>query len=148
MHGAPWVLCMPLAAIRGDNEEARDNVRYLNSRGFLERVATRSRYEYRRALDRAGIGFEPSLVRPGQFDQTGDINAAAVTEYSNSVEHTIRRASKLADMVPMRSVRGTNKIGTYGLAILAKHHGIPGTEGLTGVRSVVLGCGHCWNLII
>ncbi|WP_223840054.1 putative bifunctional diguanylate cyclase/phosphodiesterase [Saccharopolyspora pogona] len=32
---ATWLrLCLPLAAIRGDNEEARDNVRYLNSRGI------------------------------------------------------------------------------------------------------------------
>ncbi|PKW19283.1 putative bifunctional diguanylate cyclase/phosphodiesterase [Saccharopolyspora spinosa] len=32
---ATWLrLCMPLAAVRGDNEEARDNVRYLNSRGI------------------------------------------------------------------------------------------------------------------
>ncbi|MEV0086149.1 EAL domain-containing protein [Saccharopolyspora sp. NPDC050642] len=32
---ATWMrLCMPLAAISGDHEEARDNVRYLNSRGI------------------------------------------------------------------------------------------------------------------
>lgn len=54
------------------------------------------------------------MVRPGQFDQTGDLNAAAVIEYNTTVEHTIARASKLSGMIPMRSVRGTNKIGSYG----------------------------------
>jgi LacI family transcriptional regulator len=33
-------------------------------------------FGYRRALDRAGIGFEPSLVRPGQFDFTSGAAAA------------------------------------------------------------------------
>jgi len=54
------------------------------------------------------------LTRPGQFDQTGDINAAAVIEYRDSVEHTIERRSVLAPFVPIRSVRGTNQIGNYG----------------------------------
>jgi len=54
------------------------------------------------------------LTRPGQFDQTGSINAAAVIEYRDSVEHTIARQSVLAPFVPIRSVRGTNQIGNYG----------------------------------
>lgn len=54
------------------------------------------------------------LTRPGQFDQTGDINAAAVTEYGQTVQHTIQRASVLAPYVNMRPVRGTNRIGSYG----------------------------------
>jgi LacI family transcriptional regulator len=33
-------------------------------------------FGYRRALDRAGIGFEPSLVRPGQFDFASGATAA------------------------------------------------------------------------
>jgi LacI family transcriptional regulator len=33
-------------------------------------------FGYRRALDRAGIGFEPSLVRPGQFDFASGAAAA------------------------------------------------------------------------
>jgi LacI family transcriptional regulator len=35
-------------------------------------------FGYRRALDRAGIGFEPSLVRPGQFDFASGAAAAEV----------------------------------------------------------------------
>lgn len=54
------------------------------------------------------------ITRPGQFDQTGDINAAAVTEYGQSVQHTIQRKSALAPYVNMRPVRGTNRIGSYG----------------------------------
>lgn len=55
-----------------------------------------------------------TMIRPGQFDQTGDINAAAVTEYSEQVQHTIERRSVLHGFVNMRPVRGTNKIGSYG----------------------------------
>lgn len=54
------------------------------------------------------------LTRPGQFDQTGDINAAAVIEYSQQVQHTIERRSALTGFVSTRSVRGTNQIGNYG----------------------------------
>jgi hypothetical protein len=65
-------------------------------------------------FDDAGNIPTAQITRPGQFDQTGDLNAAAVIEYNTTVEHTIQRASKLAPMIPMRSVRGTNKIGSYG----------------------------------
>lgn len=54
------------------------------------------------------------LTRPGQFDQTGDINAAAVIEYSQQVQHTIERRSALTGFVSPRSVRGTNQVGNYG----------------------------------
>jgi len=65
-------------------------------------------------FDDAGNIPANTLVRPGQFDQTGDINAAAVIEYSSQVEHTIERQSVLKDWVRMRPVKGTNKIGSYG----------------------------------
>lgn len=54
------------------------------------------------------------LQRPGQLDQTGDINATAVTEYSEQVQHTIERRSVLNGLIKMRPVRGTNSIGNYG----------------------------------
>ena len=54
------------------------------------------------------------LTRPGQFDKTGDINAAAVIEYNQQVQHTLKRRSVLSGLIPVRSVRGTNKIGNYG----------------------------------
>lgn len=55
------------------------------------------------------------IVRPGQFNQTGDINAAAVIEYGSMVEGTIERRSVLKGHVPMRSVRGTNQIGNFAI---------------------------------
>ncbi len=61
-----------------------------------------------------GVIDPAGLTRPGQLDQTSDINATAVTEYSEQVQHTIERRSVLRGMVPMRSVRGTNKIGNFG----------------------------------
>jgi hypothetical protein len=65
-------------------------------------------------FDDAGNIPANTIVRPGQLDQTGDINAAAVTEYQQHVEHTIERKSKLHGWVPVRPVRGTNKIGSFG----------------------------------
>jgi len=65
-------------------------------------------------FDDAGNIPANTLVRPGQFDQAGDINAAAVTEYAGHVEHTIARKSKLHGFIPVKPVRGTNKIGSYG----------------------------------
>lgn len=65
-------------------------------------------------VDPGAIVPDAQLTRPGQFNQTGDINAAAVTEYGQSVQHTIQRKSKLAPFVNMRPVKGTNRIGSYG----------------------------------
>jgi hypothetical protein len=65
-------------------------------------------------FDDAGNIPVAQITRPGQLDQTGDINATAVTEYGAAVEHTIERKSKLHGFIPVRSVRGTNKIGSFG----------------------------------
>jgi hypothetical protein len=55
-----------------------------------------------------------NIIRPGQLDQTGDINATAVTEYRDQVEHTLARRSVLAPLIPIRPVRGTNSVGNFG----------------------------------
>lgn len=65
-------------------------------------------------VDPGAIVPAAQLTRPGQLDGTGDINAAAVTEYGQTVQHTIQRRSVLAPYVNMRPVRGTNRIGSYG----------------------------------
>lgn len=65
-------------------------------------------------FDDAGNIPSTQLTRPGQFDQTGDVHAAAVVEYSQSVQHTIERRSVLNGYVAMRPVRGTNQVGNYG----------------------------------
>lgn len=76
------------------------------------------------------------LTRPGQFDQTGDINAAAVTEYNQQVQHTIKRKSRLAPYVNMRPVRGTNRIGNYGFGSSAVQVVTPG-EALAATKNDV-----------
>lgn len=65
-------------------------------------------------FDDAGNIPSAQLTRPGQLDQTGDIMATAVTEYSQQVQHTIERRSALSGFVAPRSVRGTNSIGNFG----------------------------------
>ena len=65
-------------------------------------------------FDDAGNIPGTQLTRPGQLDQTGDIMATAVTEYSQTVQHTIERRSALSGFVTPRSVRGTNSIGNFG----------------------------------
>lgn len=65
-------------------------------------------------VDPGAIVPASQLTRPGQLDQAGDINATAVTEYGQSVQHTIQRKSVLAPYVNMRPVRGTNRIGDFG----------------------------------
>jgi hypothetical protein len=54
-----------------------------------------------------------NITRPGQLDKTGDINATAVTEYGQEVQHTIERKSKLHGFVSVKPVKGTNKIGSF-----------------------------------
>lgn len=65
-------------------------------------------------FDDAGNIPSAQLTRPGQFDQTGDVHAAAVIEYSQQVQHTIERRSVLNGYVSLRPVRGTNQVGNYG----------------------------------
>ena len=65
-------------------------------------------------FDDAGNIPSAQLTRPGQLDQTGDINATAVVEYSQQVQHTIERRSALTGFISPRAVRGTNQIGNFG----------------------------------
>lgn len=65
-------------------------------------------------FDDAGNIPSTQLTRPGQLDQTGDIMATAVTEYSETVQHTIERRSALSGFITPRTVRGTNSIGNFG----------------------------------
>lgn len=75
----------------------------------------------------AGTITAGQMIRPGQFDQTGDINAAAVVEYESQVQHTIERRSVLKDWIKMRSVKGTNKVGSYGFGKSSIQALVPGT---------------------
>lgn len=57
---------------------------------------------------------DPSqIVRPMQQNNTGDELALATEEYSDKVEHTIRRRSALEGFIEMRPVRGTTTLTDF-----------------------------------
>jgi hypothetical protein len=69
---------------------------------------------------------QQALVRPGQVLQTGDINGNAVAEYSGHVEHTIERKSVLKDLIPMRTITGTNKVQDFAIGQTQLQKVVPG----------------------
>lgn len=77
-------------------------------------------------VDPGAVVPEAQITHPGQFNSTGDINAAAVTEYGQVVQHTIKRKSRLAPYVNMKPVRGTNRIGSYGFGDSVVGKVVPG----------------------
>lgn len=52
-------------------------------------------------------------THPNQQNQTGDVNALIIEEFTGIVEHTIKRKQVLAPFIPMRTVRGTNTLTNY-----------------------------------
>lgn len=54
-----------------------------------------------------------NVVRPGQKNGTGDIDALHIEEYTGVVEGTIERKSALNGFVNMRTVRGTSVISNF-----------------------------------
>lgn len=83
------------------------------------------------------------LTRPGQFDQTGDINAAAVTEYEQEVRHTLERRSVLAPYLNFRPVRGTNRVGSYGfgkstIGVVTPGEAPPATKNDVGRNTLII----------
>jgi len=71
-------------------------------------------------------GQQQTLVRPGQVNQAGDINAMAIAHYSGVVEHTIQRKSVLKDMIPMQRVVGTNKVTDFAIGETDLQKVVPG----------------------
>jgi hypothetical protein len=63
-----------------------------------------------------------SIVRPGQSNQAGAVNALHIEEYTGVVESTIERKSVLKGMIPIRPVRGTSVITNFavGESVLQK----------------------------
>lgn len=51
-----------------------------------------------------------NIVRPGQSNQAGAINALHIEEYAGFVEGTIERKSVIAPHIPLRAVKGTSVI--------------------------------------
>lgn len=56
-----------------------------------------------------------TIVRPGQINATGDINATAIEEYTGIVESTISRKSVLEGFIPRRALKGTNQATSFGV---------------------------------
>lgn len=69
---------------------------------------------------------QQTLTRPGQILGAGDINAQAIAHYSGVVEHTIERKSVLKDMVPMRTITGTNKVTDFAVGEVGIQKVTPG----------------------
>lgn len=54
-----------------------------------------------------------TIVRPGQQNGTGDIDALHIEEFTGIVEGTLARMSVCAPRIPVRPVRGTSVITNY-----------------------------------
>ena len=54
-----------------------------------------------------------AIVRPGQANQTGAVNALHLEEFTGVVESTIERKSALKGMIPIRPVRGTSVLTNF-----------------------------------
>jgi hypothetical protein len=67
-----------------------------------------------------------SIVRPGQANQTGAINALHLEEFTGVVESTIERKSVLKGMIPIRPVRGTSVITNFGVGESTLQKATPG----------------------
>jgi hypothetical protein len=68
-----------------------------------------------------------AITHPGQINATGDINANAIEEYTGIVENTIARKSVLQGFVPMRTVKGTDTITSFGVGESTLQAVVPGT---------------------
>ena len=54
-----------------------------------------------------------NIVRPGQANGTGAINALHIEEFTGIVEGTLERMSVLAPRIPMKPVRGTSVLSNF-----------------------------------
>ncbi len=54
-----------------------------------------------------------TVTHPNQQNQTGDINALIIPEFTGVVQHTMKRKQVLAPFIPMKTVRGTNTLTNY-----------------------------------
>jgi hypothetical protein len=54
-----------------------------------------------------------NIVRPGQSNQAGGVNALALEEFTGIVESTLERQSVLKGWIPVRTVKGTNTITNF-----------------------------------
>lgn len=67
-----------------------------------------------------------AIVRPGQSNQTGAVNALHLEEYTGVVESTIDRKSVLKGMIPIRPVRNTSVITNFAVGESTLQKATPG----------------------
>jgi hypothetical protein len=67
-----------------------------------------------------------NIVRPGQANQAGAINALHIEEFTGAVEGTIDRKSALKGWVPMRTVKGTSVITNFAVGESTLQRLVPG----------------------
>lgn len=67
-----------------------------------------------------------AIVRPGQSNQAGAVNALHLEEYTGVVESTIERKSALKGMIPLRTVRGTSVITNFAVGESTLQKAVPG----------------------
>ena len=67
-----------------------------------------------------------AIVRPGQSNQAGAINALHLEEFTGVVESTIERKSALKGMIPIRPVRGTSVVTNFAVGESTLQKAVPG----------------------
>ena len=67
-----------------------------------------------------------SIVRPGQSNQAGGVNALALEEFTGVVESTLERQSVLKGWIPVRTVKGTNTITNFAVGESTLQKAVPG----------------------
>lgn len=77
-----------------------------------------------------------NIVRPGQENGTGAVNALHIEEYTGIVEGTLARKSVLTGFIPVRTVRGTSVIQSFGVGEASLQKVVPGVtpDGTAQVR--------------
>lgn len=67
-----------------------------------------------------------AIVRPGQSNQAGVVNALHLEEFTGVVESTIARKSALKGMIPIRPVRGTSVLTNFAVGESTLQKATPG----------------------
>lgn len=69
-----------------------------------------------------------NIVRPGQSNSAGAINALHIEEFTGLVESTIERKSVLKGWIPVRMVRGTSQITNFAVGESVLQKAVPGVQ--------------------
>jgi hypothetical protein len=83
------------------------------------------------------------IVRPGQQNDTGNIHALHIEEFTGLVQATLNRNSVLAPRIPTRAVKGTstitnNAVGKSQLQVLRPGYTMDGTNNKFGRQTLTI----------